>query len=101
MDLTVYLFNFKNSKFFINLFNSILTLIFTFVIDRTRHQFNVGDLSCRAASSVISITDYNVFYCILPLASGVDTVLISLERRKGLCVSYALADSMKSTKKPK
>ncbi len=30
-----------------------------YVINRTRQQFTVGDLSCRAASSVDSITDYN------------------------------------------
>ncbi len=69
----------------------ILTLC-QYVINGTRHQFNVGDLSCRVASSVNSVTDYNGFYCVLPLASRVDTVFISLVRRKSLCVLLCLSE---------
>ncbi len=58
-----------------------------YVINRTRQQFSVGDLSRCAASSVDhSITDYNklLLYFVasrrtVPLACGVDTIkLMSL-----------------------
>ncbi len=42
-----------------------LNFVSVYVINRTRHQFTVGDLSCCAASSVDGITDYNGFYCSL------------------------------------
>ncbi len=36
-----------------------------YLLNRTRQQFTLWDLSCSAASSVDSITDYNEFYSIL------------------------------------
>ncbi len=59
---------------------AIIRTLRQYVINRTRHQFAGGDLSCRAASNQShSITDYNGFNCILlrriaPLVSSVDTV---------------------------
>ncbi len=50
------------------------------VVNRTRHRFTVGDVSCRSASSVIIIGSI-VFYRFAPIASGVEN---SRSRGKGI-----------------
>ncbi len=65
-----------------------------YIKNRARHRFTFGDLSCRAAASVDSITDRNGFCCVLSCRHTVSLQsffhsLLLFQCKGNLCAHHA------------